>query len=104
MKAFDTVLEQFAENNRTAEAMYMKGMSLLKSGQRTQAGQEFLNVIQKYPNSGVRPMRKSSARRWASASPAARQRNPPGAAAVNARPSLLCPRAFASRRRRFRAS
>jgi tol-pal system protein YbgF len=81
VKAFDTVLERFAENNRTAEAMYMKGMSLLKSGQRTQAGQEFLNVIQKYPNSGVAPNAKVQRKALglsvpgsAAAKPAARRR------------------------------
>ena len=51
--AFDTVLEKYPENNKTPDAMYMKGMSLLKDGQRTQAGQEFLLVIQKYPTSEV---------------------------------------------------
>ena len=33
----------------------MKGMALLKSGQSTAAGKEFLNVIQKYPKSEVAP-------------------------------------------------
>jgi len=51
--AFDAVLERFAENNKTPDAMYMKGMALLKSGQRTQAAQEFLTVIEKYPNAEV---------------------------------------------------
>ena len=51
--AFDTVLEKYPENNKTPDAMYMKGMSLLRDGQRTQAGQEFLSVIQKYPTSEV---------------------------------------------------
>jgi tol-pal system protein YbgF len=53
IKAFDTVLERFPENNKTPDAMYMKGMALLKSGQRTQAAAEFLNVIQKYPTAEV---------------------------------------------------
>jgi len=35
--AFDAVLERYAENNKTPDARYMKGMALLKSGQRTQA-------------------------------------------------------------------
>jgi tol-pal system protein YbgF len=51
--AFDAVLERYPENNKTPDAMYMKGMSLLKSGQRTQAAAEFLTVIQKYPTSEV---------------------------------------------------
>jgi tol-pal system protein YbgF len=55
LEAFDTVLEKFPENNKTSDAMYMKGMSLLKSGQRNEAAREFLNVITKYPNSEVAP-------------------------------------------------
>jgi tol-pal system protein YbgF len=51
--AFDAVLERYPENNKTPDAMYMKGMSLLKSGQRTQAAAEFLDVIQKYPTAEV---------------------------------------------------
>jgi TolA-binding protein len=54
IKAFDAVLDR-GENNKTADATYMKGMSLLKSGRRTEAGKEFLNVIQKYPKSEVAP-------------------------------------------------
>ena len=47
------MLEKYGENNKSADATYMKGMALLRSGQRTQAAQEFLTVIQKYPNSEV---------------------------------------------------
>ena len=32
VQAFDTVLEKYPENNKTADATYMKGMALLKSG------------------------------------------------------------------------
>jgi len=53
VRAFDAVLEKYAENSKTADATYMKGMALLRSGQRTQAAQEFLTVIQKYPSSEV---------------------------------------------------
>jgi tol-pal system protein YbgF len=55
IRAFDTVLERYPENNKTADAMYMKGMSLLRAGKRNQAAQEFLNVIQKYPRAEVTP-------------------------------------------------
>jgi tol-pal system protein YbgF len=53
LQAFDAVLEKYPENNKTADAMYMKGMALLKSGQRNEAAREFLNVITKYPNAEV---------------------------------------------------
>jgi len=59
VRAFDTVLEKYGENNKSADATYMKGMALLRAGQRTQAGQEFLTVIQKYPNSEVAPKAKT---------------------------------------------
>ncbi|HYO82558.1 MAG TPA: tetratricopeptide repeat protein [Bryobacteraceae bacterium] len=53
ISAFDAVLERFPENNKTSDAMYMKGMALLRSGERTKAAQEFLTVIQKFPNAEV---------------------------------------------------
>ena len=55
LQAFDAVLEKFPDNNKTADATYMKGMALLKSGQRNEAAREFLNVITKYPNSEAAP-------------------------------------------------
>jgi len=53
VRAFDVVNEKYGDNNKSADAIYMKGMSLLRLSQRTQAAQEFLTVIQKYPNSEV---------------------------------------------------
>ena len=69
--AFDTVLEKFPENNKTPDAIYMKGMSLLKDGQRTQAGQEFLSVIQKYPTSEVATKARAQRRALGLSVPAA---------------------------------
>lgn len=53
LAAFDAVLEKFPENSKTADATYMKGMAMLKSGQRNEAAREFLNVINNYPTSEV---------------------------------------------------
>jgi tol-pal system protein YbgF len=53
VKAFDAVLERYSENSKTPDAMYMKGMTLLRSGQRNEAAKEFLNVIQQFPRSEV---------------------------------------------------
>lgn len=53
VQSFDLVLEKYPENSKTADAMYMKGMALLRSGQRTEAAKEFLNVIQQHPTSDV---------------------------------------------------
>ena len=51
--AFDSVLERYQENNKTPDALYMKGMALLKSTQRNAAAQEFQSLVQKYPNAEV---------------------------------------------------
>lgn len=53
MGAFDTVLERYPDNNKTPDALYMKGMSLLRLDQKTAAGKQFLEVIEKYPRSEV---------------------------------------------------
>jgi tol-pal system protein YbgF len=53
VRAFDTVLEKYPANSKTADATYMKGMALLKNGQRNDAGREFLNVITNFPNAEV---------------------------------------------------
>jgi tol-pal system protein YbgF len=48
---FDMVLEKYSRNPKTADAMYYKGMSLLKSpGHRTEAGDQFKELIKAYPN------------------------------------------------------
>lgn len=49
IQAFDTVLERYRDNPKTPDAMYMKGMALLKSNRQNEAGREFLTVIQKHP-------------------------------------------------------
>jgi tol-pal system protein YbgF len=78
IQAFDAVLERFPENNKTPDAMYMKGMALLKSGQRTHAAAEFLNVIQKYPSAEVatkaRAQRRALGLSVPSATPASKRR------------------------------
>jgi tol-pal system protein YbgF len=53
LQAFDMVLEKYPDNNKTPDAMYMKGMSLLRGGQRTAAGKEFQELIKRYPSSEV---------------------------------------------------
>jgi len=47
---FDLVLEKYPENPKTEEALYYKGMALAKLGQRTQAGDEFRELINHYPH------------------------------------------------------
>ncbi|HLK21624.1 MAG TPA: tol-pal system protein YbgF [Bryobacteraceae bacterium] len=51
--AFDALLEQYSENAKTADAHYMKGMSLRKMERRDAAAKEFREVVSKYPDSEV---------------------------------------------------
>ena len=51
LKEFDTVLEKYPENSNSKipDALYYKGMSLVKLGRRTQGAEEFLELIKRYP-------------------------------------------------------
>jgi TolA-binding protein len=48
---FDVVLEKYSENSKTEDSLYYKGMSLLRvPGHKTQAGDEFRELIKEFPN------------------------------------------------------
>lgn len=49
-KAFDDVLERWPANPKTADAMYYKGVSLQKDGQKTAAARVLKDYIAKYPH------------------------------------------------------
>lgn len=51
LQAFDAVLERWPDNNKTADAHYMKGKSLMELGKRDAAAREFRDVYSKYPDS-----------------------------------------------------
>jgi tol-pal system protein YbgF len=51
LKAFDMLLEKYPENNKTRDAMYMKGMSLVKLGRRVDGARQFQEVVDTYPTS-----------------------------------------------------
>jgi TolA-binding protein len=51
LQAFDTVLERFQDNNKTLDAMYMKGRTLVQMDQRTKGADEFRAVYLKAPRS-----------------------------------------------------
>ncbi len=53
LKAFDMVLEKYSDNNKTADARYMKGQTLLKLNQRNAAKQEFIELIRTSPSSDL---------------------------------------------------
>jgi TolA-binding protein len=46
---FDAVLERYPQNPKTADARWMKGMALLRSGQKAKAIQEFKALVQESP-------------------------------------------------------
>jgi TolA-binding protein len=48
LAAFDAVLEKFPDNARTADAHYMKGMSLVHLGRNDSAAREFRDVYTRY--------------------------------------------------------
>jgi TolA-binding protein len=51
VKAFDAVLERWAENQSSSEAAYMKGVALMNAGRRADAAAEFKDFIANYPGS-----------------------------------------------------
>ena len=46
---FDAVLEKYPDNNKTPDAMLMKGKTLVKMGKPTQGATEFREVAKRYP-------------------------------------------------------
>jgi tol-pal system protein YbgF len=52
VKEFDMVLEKYPDNNKTADALLYKGRALVKMpGHKTEGGNEFMEVIRRYPKS-----------------------------------------------------
>lgn len=50
IEAFNLQLEKYPENaNKNADALFMKGRSLMQLGRRTDAATEYRTLIQKYP-------------------------------------------------------
>lgn len=47
--AFDAVLERFPDNNKTLDAMYMKGRTLVQMGEKTKGAEEFRAVVARAP-------------------------------------------------------
>jgi tol-pal system protein YbgF len=62
IKAFDAVLEQFSENNKTPDAHFLKAKALFQSGQKTAAGKEYCEVVRRYPTSDLAAKSKSALR------------------------------------------
>lgn len=51
--AFDAVLERYPDNNKTLDALYMKGRALVLTGQKTAGAEEFREVIARAPRSAL---------------------------------------------------
>jgi TolA-binding protein len=50
---FDTVLEKYPDNSRTADALYSKGLALVKLGRRTDGADEFAELIKRFPKNDL---------------------------------------------------
>jgi TolA-binding protein len=50
VREFDMVLEKYPENNKIADSLYYKGMTLVRMGKRTQGAQEFKQLLKQFPN------------------------------------------------------
>ena len=50
---FDAVLEKYPDNTKTPDALYSKGMTLVKLGRRTDGADEFAELIKRFPKSDL---------------------------------------------------
>lgn len=66
-KAFDLVLEKYPENPKTADAMYMKALSLARAGNRAGAIEELRALLKKYPNGEIAEKAQSQLKQLTSA-------------------------------------
>lgn len=51
VKEYDLVLEKYPDNNKTADALYGKGIALVKMGRKTEGSREFSELIKRFPAS-----------------------------------------------------
>jgi TolA-binding protein len=49
-QAYDVVIERWPENKKTQDALYFKGVCLMKSDHKTEAGKVFKEFLAKYPH------------------------------------------------------
>jgi tol-pal system protein YbgF len=55
VKDFDAVVENWPSNGKTADALYAKGMALVKLNKKTDGAKEFRAVLTKYPTHEAAP-------------------------------------------------
>jgi TolA-binding protein len=63
LRAFDMVLEKYPENNKTLDAMFMKGLTLVKSGERNRGADEYRALINRAPSSELAAKARAELRR-----------------------------------------
>jgi len=52
-QSFDAVLERYADGNKTPDALYMKGQSLMQLGKNDAAAAEFRDVVRRFPETDI---------------------------------------------------
>ncbi|MDX2181304.1 MAG: tetratricopeptide repeat protein [Bryobacteraceae bacterium] len=72
--AFDAVVEKYPENNKTFDAMYMKGLALIKIDKRDAAGAEFRALIRRAPSSEQAAKARDQLKRLTPATPARKKK------------------------------
>ena len=53
IREYDMVLEKYPDNNKTADAMYGKGVALSRLGRRTDGAKEFQELIKRFPGNSL---------------------------------------------------
>jgi len=75
LKAFDQVLERYPANNKTPDALLMKGKTLVKLDKRNAGASEFRELIKRYPGSDAAVKARAQLKQMGlSASPSAARR------------------------------
>ena len=81
------MLEKYPDNNKTADALIMKGKTLVKMGQPTKGSAEFNEVIKRFPNSDQASQAKAQLKAlglpYRPSPGTARRSQPPGSRAGN---------------------
>ncbi len=62
LQAFDNVLERFPDGNKTADAHYMKGVTLMALGRNDSAAREFRDIYASYPDTDLAAKSKAKLR------------------------------------------
>jgi TolA-binding protein len=55
LEEYDLVLEKYPDNNKTADALYGKGIALTKLGRRTDGAREFQELMKRFPTNALAP-------------------------------------------------